>query len=100
MLSHEFFTPICEQLECILMSTKDGISFNGLKAHLHFEAPKVCHTNLAIDAEEAMAAISVKKSRVACTNCNKPSHTKEKCWHPGGGEEGGGPRACAKEEKE
>jgi transposase InsO family protein len=99
-LSHDFFTPIHKQLEGILTSTKDGISFDGLKARLRFEASKVRHANQAIAAEEAMAAVSVKKPRVTCTNCNKLGHTKEKCWRPGGGDEGGGPRACAKKEKE
>jgi hypothetical protein len=89
-LSHDFYTPI--QLEGILTSTKDGISFDGLKARLRFEASKVRHANQAVAAEEALAALSLKKSpRVICTNCSKPGHTKEKCWRPGGGDEGGGP---------
>jgi hypothetical protein len=91
-LSHDFYTPIHKQLEGILTSTKDGISFDGLKARLRFEASKVHHANQAIAAEEALAALSLKKStRVICTNCSKPGHTKEKCWRPGGGDEGGGP---------
>jgi Pol polyprotein, beta-barrel domain/GAG-pre-integrase domain/gag-polypeptide of LTR copia-type len=101
-LSHDFFTPIREQLEGILTSTKDGITFDGLKARLRFEASKVRHANQAIAAEEALAAITTTKpsSRVICTHCNKPGHTKEKCWRPGGGDEGGGPRARAKKEKD
>ena len=41
-LSHNSFTLICKQLEGILTSTKDGITFDGLKAclrHLRFIMP-------------------------------------------------------------
>ena len=89
-LSHDSFTPIHKQLESILTSTKDGITFDGLKAHLWFEASKVCHADQAIASGEALVVIATKKpsSRVTCSNCNKPGYTKDKCWHPGGSDEG------------
>ena len=67
-----------------------------------FEASKAHHANQAIAAEEALTAIVTKKlsSKVACVNCNKPDHTKDKCWHSGSGDEGGSPCAHAKKEKD
>jgi hypothetical protein len=28
------------------------------------------------------------KSGITCDNCHKPKHTKDNCFHPGGGKEG------------
>ena len=33
-----------------------------------------------------------KKSNIECFNCHKKGHTKAKCWGPGGGNEGSGPK--------
>ena len=70
-LSHNSFTPIHKQLKGILTSTKDSITFDGLKACLQFKASNIHHTNQAIAAEEALTAIATKKpsSRVTCANC-------------------------------
>lgn len=50
--------------------------------------------------EEALSAETQKKkgkkSNVECFNCHKKSHTKAKCWGPGGGNEGGGPKCNKK----
>jgi hypothetical protein len=29
-----------------------------------------------------------EKSSTICNDCQKPGHTKENCFHPGGGKEG------------
>ena len=57
-LSHNFFTSIREQLEGLLTSTKDGVDFDRLISHLHYEAQK--HHTAA--TEEVHAILSKKTS--------------------------------------
>ena len=40
-----------------------------------------------------------KPSDVTCDNCHRSGHTKQKCWSPGGGAEGKGPRQRKKKKK-
>ena len=40
-----------------------------------------------------------KSGNVTCDNCHREGHTKTKCWSPGGGAEGKGPRQKRKKKK-
>src|SRR6266481_259689 len=95
-LQHEYYTPIHESLEALLTLTKDIINFQGVLVRLRYEAEKLQSAAEATVIEEVHAAFAQKKqsSMKVCMNpkCLRPSHTIEKCWRAGGGNEGGGPR--------
>ncbi|KAF8587782.1 hypothetical protein K439DRAFT_1614080 [Ramaria rubella] len=96
-LSHDSYSSICESIEVILTSTKDGIDFNGIVSCLRFESAKIRSAN-----ETAAATTNKRPSnmKTTCPNCSKPGHTKDKCWKPSGGDEGGGPCIRAQKLKE
>ena len=97
-LSHDFFTPIREQLEGLITSTKDGVDFDGLISRLHYEAQK--HCTAATEEVHAVLAKKTPSSHPTCSNCGKSGHTIENCWKPGGGNEGGGTRFHLKKKKD
>ena len=93
-LQNEPFHHIRDQLEGLLTSTTAGLDYNGVSARLRYEAQKVQYANEQLTTEQANTAVNKKgtagnANMVICVNCNKVGHTKEKCWRPGGGDEGG-----------
>ena len=84
-LQNEPFHHIRNQLEGLLTSTTASLDYNGVSAQLRYEAQKVQYANKHVITEQANVAVNKKgnssnANMIICANCNKPSHTKEKCW--------------------
>ena len=73
-------------------------------ACLRYEVEKLHSAADAAAIEEIHATYAQKKpsSTKVCTNlkCLRAGHSIEKCWHPGGGDKGNGPRARSQKKKE
>ncbi len=61
-LQHEHYTPICESLEALLMSTKDIIDFQGVLAHLQYKAEKLRSVAQATAIEEVHAVLPRRRN--------------------------------------
>jgi hypothetical protein len=100
------YRPTIQMVETTMKVTGKTLDPNDLIAifieeaehHIIGEA-QAKHTEAAMIASQSGKKIHKKggkgkqkgKMHVVCENCHKPRHTKENCYHPGGGKEGQAP---------
>ena len=93
ILLHSMNNGDFENLRKILMVSSSTLTSADIIQRLEAEARETRHREQIKNGDTILAAKQKTRNNkpVKCTNCNKTSHTVEKCWEKGGGSEGKGP---------